>query len=287
MNARYSVVSIKNSCDMADAISLLSEGFPKENWWKDVLNDFKLSENSTGGMLLKIDGVSQGVMLLFEHERLVNAKLIKLANISSWYVRLEFRNFTKLMLEKVIEDENKVYTVFTASKFVHNRFFAAGFRLVSNGAVLSPPLLNNQKKNKKVSISSIKTNDPVKTTNACFNSIAIHQHSHLPFIALKISDPISGKATKIVLRFFLRRHIRFCRLVFTDNPEFLVESLSSIKIFLLIKYFCAGIYLPNFHPYNKLKNYFPSIASPSILVKGPLPEADITLFYSEYLYLPI
>ena len=287
MTTQYNILPIRNLTERAEAISLLDEGFPGKFWWKDVVDNFKLIESTQEGVLLKIDGVSQGVMLLFEHERLVHGRKMKFVNISSWYVRLNYRNFTMAMLEKVIEGDDKVFTIFTPSKSVQRRCLAAGFRLFSNGAILSLPLLNNHETTRRVSIRLIKADEPFDAITHSFTSQAILQHCTLPFIALEVSDIGSDKVAKIVFRLFLRKQIKFCRMVFNDNPEFVVASLSSIKKFLLLRYFCAGIYLPNFHPYNVLINYFPNIQSPSIVVKGLIPDTDIDLLYSEYLYLPI
>ena len=287
MTTRHNIVPIRNLTDRAEAISLLEEGFPGKYWWNDVVGNFKLTENTQEGVLLKIDGVGQGVMLLFEHERLVHGRKMKFVNISSWYVRLNYRNFTMVMLEKVIEGEDRIFTIFTPSKSVQRRCLAAGFKLFSNGAILSLPFLNNQETTRRVSIRPIKSDEPFDAITHSFTSQAILQHCTLPFIALEVSDIGSDNVAKIVFRLFLRKHIKFCRMIYTDNPDFVVTSLSSIKKFLLLRYFCAGIYLPNFHPYNMLRSYFPNIQSPSIVVKGLIPDADIDLLYSEYLYLPI
>jgi len=287
MIMKHNISSIRTLTERAEAIYLLDEGFPGKFWWKDVIDNFRLSEITQGGVLLNIDGVSQGVMLLFEHERIVNGKKMKFVNISSWYIRPKYRNFTMPMLEKVIEGEDKVFTIFTPSQSVQRRCLAAGFRLFSNGAILSLPFLNNHETNRRVLIRSIKADEPFEAITHSFTKQAIIQHCRLPFIALEVSDIGSDNVAKIIFRLFLRKHIKFFRMVFNDNPEFVVASLSSIKKFLLLRYFCAGIYLPNFHPYNVLINYFPDIQSPSIVVKGLIPDTDIDLLYSEYLYLPI
>jgi hypothetical protein len=287
MTIRQNIFPIRNLNDRVEAISLLEEGFPGKYWWKDVVGDLKLTDDTHKVMILKIDGVSQGVMLLFEHERYVNGRKMRFVNISSWYVRLSYRNFTIAMLEKVIEGEDRFITIFTPSKSVQRRCLAAGFRLFSNGSILSLPFLNNKETSRRVSIRLIKADEPFNDMTLSFTSQAILGHCTLPFVALEVSDINGEIVAKIVFRFFLRKHIKFCRMIFNDNPEFVVASLSAIKKFLFLRYFCIGIYFPNLHPYNALRNYFPNIQSPSIVVKGLIPDADIDLLYSEYLYLPI
>jgi len=287
MPPRIRIDPIQSESDRTDAISLLSEGFPNTPWWPEVIGKFNLNEKTKGGLLLKIDGASQGVMLLFEHERLVQNKNTRFVNISSWYVRKNCRNFTNAILKEAIKDEHAIYAVFTPSPAVLRRCLAVGFRLISDEAILSLPFRNDRGTGGKASIKLLKHKANCSSLSATDIPLAVNDHSELPFVAMEVRSTEHDSLAIVIFRLVLRRGIRFSRLIYTSNSDLTIASLGSIKYFLLRKNLCFGIYLPKSCGYQSLRNYFPNIASPSILVKGSLSDADVDLLYSEYLYLPI
>jgi hypothetical protein len=277
-----SIVPIADDQTRNQAFDLLVEYFqvPQRIWVK-ALDALPGRERS--GFLLIENGVAHGVLLTFEHSREVSGKIRRFINLSSWYVRESHRAYSYWMFRTAIAEKNVIYTSVTPGPLPFKISVASGFRIISNGSILSAPMLNGLGLGRGIRVEAYEGS----ATNHLDGKVLkwLEDHSNDLHIIVLVSG--LGATFPVVFRKTRGyRGLRYARLSYTGSHELVRAALPALHWHLLIHKAIVGIQLPCIEPYRDLRSVIAPTRGPSILVKGDIPEGDVDLLYTEMLYVP-
>lgn len=138
------------SDDFAEAVALLSEGFPglASGFWPQALARLKHYGGNTQagvplGYFMLDKGRPVGVALTpASVRRRADGSTSRMVNISSWYVRRPYRWRAGFMLRGILAGEDAVYTDLTATPELQSTLSVLGMQAVNRGIAVHPlPLL--------------------------------------------------------------------------------------------------------------------------------------------------
>jgi hypothetical protein len=133
--------------DIPAVSELLSEGFPTRSsgYWLQGLHRMAARANVNGypqfGYLLDSGGAPVGaILLLFSEMPSGNGAIIR-CNVSSWYVRPEFRVFASLLITSTTKNKNVTYFNISAVRSTWRTVEAQGFSVYCKGQMYALPFL--------------------------------------------------------------------------------------------------------------------------------------------------
>lgn len=273
------IVSIADAQTRTQAVDLLTEGFslPRQIWVT------ALDERSASGFLLIENGLAHGVLLTFKHIREVSGKIRRFINLSAWYVRPSHRAYSFRLFHAAIAEKDVIYTCVTPGPTPIKIAVANGFRIISNGSILSVPLLNGLGLGKGIRIKAYK--DKIACDVDAETRKLLEDHDDERHVIILISG--LGPTFPAILRKTRdRRGIYYARLSYVRNHERMCAALPALHWYLLIRKAIVGIQFPRIPPYGGLRSVIAAPRGPSILIKGDIPDGDIDLLYTEMLYVP-
>jgi hypothetical protein len=130
--------------DLPEVASLLAEGFPRRSldYWRQGLARLALHGWSGGqprfGFILTAGGVAVGVLLLIHAA--TRDQTGTRANISSWYVRPEFRSCAAILNQYALRNRAVTYVNISAARFTWKLIEALGFKRAWSGLFLATTL---------------------------------------------------------------------------------------------------------------------------------------------------
>ena len=133
--------------DLAAIAELLSEGFPNRSkaYWLRGLDRMRMrsrpGEYPTYGYLLESNDGPVGVILLFFSKALSACGPIIRCNVSSWYVRAEFRIYASLLITATTRDRSVTYYNISALPHTWPTVEAQGFSAYCRGQIYALPVL--------------------------------------------------------------------------------------------------------------------------------------------------
>ncbi len=142
--------------DRTAVVGLLLEGFPSRSrdYWMVAFQKLLLQVAPTGqprvGLLMEEAGVIVGVLLNIWTPADVLPPGHLRANLSSWYVRPEFRSFAAMLLAKACRSGNVTYLNVSAAAHTITVCEALGFKKYSSGQAVCLPLLSYARKMNRV-----------------------------------------------------------------------------------------------------------------------------------------
>ena len=278
-----SIILIADGRTKKQALDLLAEGFetvPRRIWVKAL--DANPAQGSSGFLLIE-NGVAHGVLLTFEHTRKISGTIRRFINLSAWYVQPSHRAYSFCIFRAAIAEKDVIYICATPSLTPVKIALANGFRTISDGSILSVPMLNGLGVGLGIWVETY------KTTTTCNIDTRVRKwlddHDDERHLIVLVSG--LGATFPAVLRQVRdRRGLRYARLSYVENHELMRAALPTLHWHLLIRKGIIGIQLPCFAPYRDLRVVVPTARGPSILVKGDIPDADIDLLYTEMLFVP-
>lgn len=130
-------IQLREICesDLEDVKLLLCEGFQRRSskYWENalsILSDRDLIEGYPRyGFLLEVHGAAQGVLLLLTSR----IDGIVRSNLSSWYVREEYRKYATFMFQRALKTKGGVYLNLSPSPVALPIAKAFGFRPYTDG----------------------------------------------------------------------------------------------------------------------------------------------------------
>ena len=134
--------------DLVAVADLLSEGFrfrPKAYWLNGLrrhANRERPADRPTYGYMIESAGRPVGVILmLFSDVDLPIGKVTR-CNLSSWYVRPEFRNYSSLLVTRAIKDKTVTYFNASPAPNTWRTVEAQGFTAYCDGQLYAVPALS-------------------------------------------------------------------------------------------------------------------------------------------------
>jgi hypothetical protein len=277
-----SIIPIAEDQTRNQALDLLVEFFPvPRQIWAKALNASR--DRESAGFLLIENGVAYGVLLTFEHSRELSGKIRRFINLSSWYVRESHRAYSYWMFRTAIAEKNVIYTSVTPGPSPFKISIASGFRIISNGSILSAPMWNGVGLGRGIRVEAYDSSATYHLDEKVLKWLKDHSND------LHIIVLVSGLGTTFPVVFRKTRGYRgllYARLSYAGSHELVCAALPALHWHLLIHKAIVGIQLPCIEPYRDLRSVIAPTRGPSILVKGDIPDADIDLLYTEMLYVP-
>jgi hypothetical protein len=263
------------------AARLLAEGFGKrwnrlEQWYRAF--DAPISEECGHGYLLTHDDDFQGVVLMFEHVRIVRETKVPFVNISSWYIREPYRSEAPFMLSAVTRRKNAVYTAFASRESVQAIYRALRFRVIAPDVIIVPPIpLLFQRPRTSISIV---LGDVGSAGSPAERIEALKEHMEKGFIV----GYLIHAGDQVPFAFFpqQKRALLLPLLVYCPQPQVMADALPAVFRRLVARYGAAGLKVPRRDGYERIQG----IARPRALyAKGPVPDSEVDLLCSEFFYL--
>jgi hypothetical protein len=274
------IENISSEKTKLEAFDLLKEGFGEKT--EKLFKNFLLSKQNQSqkrlGVLFKYDGITVGVLLLFERDRIFEGKDYKFINFSSWYFKKQYRAFAPILIKKIIIEspQNSILTNFTPHSSAIKIFNKLGFNHFD--VRFSPFTINIFKYSPAIKIKIINENIPKnipKNIKEIFNNL-----SSKNIYNFALYNQLNSDECFFSLCFFQKKGLRFARILFTSNPEIFVQNLSKIKLNLIINYRCFGFLFPNFGAYRLINFSFKT--NGKYLYKSSKKHDSIDLLFSEF-----
>jgi hypothetical protein len=143
--------------DRENVVKLLVEGFARRNFtywqqaWDRLIQLDKLEGFDTLGYALEVNSVMVGVILILAAKSLSLQGSNKRANLSSWYVKPEYRSFATMLLSRACKDKDITFLNVSAAKHTYAICEALGFVRYSQGQLACAPILSKRTPGLKVS----------------------------------------------------------------------------------------------------------------------------------------
>ena len=137
--------------DTDNAIDLLVEGFPRRNpqYWRNALERLwsldRALEVPHPGYVIDVGGKVVGIILVVASDVQSRGRSPR-ANLSSWYVKPDYRSFATLLLSRACKEKSVTYLNISAAKHTHKICEALGFKRYSQGQFLGMPVLTRPDK---------------------------------------------------------------------------------------------------------------------------------------------
>ena len=274
------LVEIRDAEQRQQMLELLREGFPNVSFDWEVA--FKAPLGRSGyGFLMIADGAPQGGILSFESMQSLSGRERRVVNLSSWYIRPEYRRLAVRMMRTVSSDPDTIYTGVSPIRSVQTICLRAGFRYLSHGSIASIPLLNDFTAGRGIKVGPF---DPDAVGPEHRRWMA--DHANPRHIALLIRQ--GEHAVPALWRRGLKvKEFPAARLIFTSDYALLRAALPAIHAHMLLRHGTVGLYLPRIAPLEGLRSVRKSGKGPPIIVKGDIADEDVNLLYSELFYLPL
>ena len=269
--------------DQDAAIRLLCEGFPRRDvfyWqkaWSNLQRLEKPSGNSQFGYVIEDGRQIVGVLFVIASKQQVETSNNR-ANLSSWYVKPEYRSFATLLLARACKDPAITYLNISAASHTFAICEALGFRRYTVGQSLVMPLLIKNKTGSKVKVKAFGRRESgleVATQKlmedhqnyGCLCMTAANSGSEAPFIFVR----------RMLKGFIPVAQLIYCR----SNEEFLGHCsaigkyLAKRGLFLVLLDTSGPLPIPSLHYPGRSPKYYKGPVLPQI---NDLAYTEVALF---------
>jgi hypothetical protein len=144
------------SDDRENVVKLLVEGFARRNfvYWQQAWDRLVLLDKPDGfdplGYVLEVNSAMVGIILILAAKSLSQASSNKRANLSSWYVKPEYRSYATMLLSRACKDKDVTFLNVSAAKHTYAICEALGFVRYSQGQMACAPLLSKKTPDLKI-----------------------------------------------------------------------------------------------------------------------------------------
>ena len=273
--------------DLADVITLLSEGFPRRtpSYWLTGLQRLGNRERPPGtekyGYVLVVDNLSRGVILTIPSLHQDGAEQRLFINISSWYVQRGFRGPpAKELYRRACDHAGITYTNLSPAAHTVETIRSCGFQQWTSGQLVA---VGKKWHGSLFQKARILSTTKFRSVDICPSEAKlIADHESFGCLTFLLDTPYQ-LSSFIFVRRRIRGLIPCAQLIYCRNLIDLVEYGLTISRWLAIRGFplmlidaCAPIEgLAGHHFLGKGCKYF----------KGPRPPLGIDHTYSEMVFL--
>jgi len=173
--------------DLPAVAELLSEGFPTRSrtYWLRGLHRMAVRPRSeqhpTYGYLLESGGLPVGAILLLFSDVLSASGVIVRCNVSSWYVRPEFRIFASLLITSTTKDKDVTYFNISAVPHTWSTVEAQGFSVYCKGQMYAFAFLRRPVKSVQIEVF-----DPATTSLDVTDREILNQHAAVGCLSIVV-----------------------------------------------------------------------------------------------------
>ena len=254
--------------------------------WENLLKKHWCKKEDILGYVLTSDYNIEGYLGTIFSYRVVDDKLHKFCNLTTWVVSENYRKYSIQLLFKILTLRNITFTAFTPSKTANIIYSNLGFKKIENEIVIIPFYINYKflmhqciiEYNKNVIITMLGNNEAV-----IFND---HLNYDCIYFLLKELDNtclVIGKRVKIKQIPFVRIHYISNKSMFNCKYKLVCHKVS-------IKYRIFGMIIDNrYLNSSNLSNLLirRKLAYPTMYKSDINMINDIDSLYSEYFLLNI
>jgi hypothetical protein len=221
--------------DLPAVANLLSLGFRlrSKRYWLRGLNrevDRARPEGTLPyGYLLECAGAPVGIILLFFSSVPSHEGNIRRCNLSSWFVKPEFKTFGPLLVLSAIKDESVTYLNISATPHTWPIVEAQGFSIYCRGEMIAIPALARPIRDVSIEIatkSSLLADLPERDL--------LQQHAHLNCLSLVLR--CEGLIYPFIFqRYRVKRVLPTYRLIYCRDMAEFVRFAGNLGRFLLLQ----------------------------------------------------
>lgn len=257
---------------------LNSSRLTKDDWMQLFVDHWNHQQDYFGYVLID-NNIAVGFLGLLFSERLINNKIEKFCNMSSWIIKEQYRSESISLLFPVLGMKGLTTTVFTPSTITYSVLKSFGFQDISSNRKLIPAVSLGSFLNKKCSVAFDKE---MITQGLTEGDLKIYS-GHLKFNCIHLLIKSQEGNCYIVLKKCKEKKLPFAEVHYLSNLDIFLKYIAkaSVKICLSLKIFGLIVeerYLKGNHfKYSvTVKSYRQAIyKSPS------LEKSDIDTLYSE------
>jgi hypothetical protein len=274
------LVEIRDAEQQQQMLELLREGFPQATF--DWSIAFRAPPGQNGhGLLLVENGSPQGGILLFEKTETIRGREQRIVNLSSWYIRPQYRRLAVRMMRAVSAEADTIHTICTPIRSVQTICLRVGWRYLTRGSIASVPLLNGFAAECGIGVEPFR---PGALQGERQRWMTDHVSAgHIGLIIRRGAQAIPT----LWMRGLKVKELPAARLMFAADYPLLRAALPAIHAHMLRRHGIFGLYLPRIAPLEGLRGIRKRNKGPSIIVKGEVADEDVNLLYSELFYLPL
>lgn len=211
-----------------DDVLKLLEYFNNKNvtitQWKSIWNNSWINENETPGYILLDNNNVVGFLGLIYGNKIINNKNYRICNLTSWYVKPEYRSESLKLLMQVLKYKNHILTNLTPSKRIRKIVQKLGFNKIDNDIIL---LLNIPLFIKKNNILTYNIDA------AYFNSSLLEIYNqninyNIRFVLMKNDKEDTVFAYKIRKK----KGVKYIYIMYISNPIYFANNSFAVRNFL-------------------------------------------------------
>ncbi|MEH6588753.1 MAG: acetoacetate--CoA ligase [Halioglobus sp.] len=284
--------------DVDGIVQLLDEGLGNErvtrDSWRDLF-DYAWLEEKPGVGFVALDGKEiVGFIGVIYASRRLRGKPVITANLTSWYVRPQYRGLSVALMAAAVEREDITYISLTPGSVTAQVLTAMGFERVASSRILLPPLLHFG--------TLLRRAKNITFDHAEIDNILNDEHrqifrDHLPYDCLHALIRDGEKYCYLVSKRRLRkgslrrwlpikRDLAYSELVFCSDWDMLWSGLEWIKLKIMWEQRTVGIAVESGHaPAQGIHGF--RFKHDEFYKSRDLAWTDIDKLYSEVVLLPI
>lgn len=273
--------------DMDQVCRLLEHGFApsgiKARQWTRLLDHPWASDWGERGWVLEAGNEIGGFLGTVWAERTIGGKSGRVCNLSSWYVRPEYRGWGMTLLTAAVEHGgDATWTSFTPGPTSRAAFDATGFTEMQSHRIVLPPLLHAGtllRSRPKV------TTDPVAVRELLDDGQRRVFDDHAPYDCLQMVVSQGAAHAYLVVKRRGVRRVPYSEILHCSAPDLLARHLERVKLAILRRqrtvFLTADARLFPVRPRGVLASKYTCIRSPLFGAE------EMDKLYSELVLLPI
>ena len=287
-------VRAAGSEDVDSICLLLHEGFGTDpvapEQWRSLFNYKWLEEKPNLGFVLTDGDAIVGFLGTIYATRRIDDKSLLVCNLTSWYVRPEYKGWGLLLMEAAVRDARIGYTALSPAPVTREILKLMGFQAIDAGTVLFAPFLH---------INTLRRPAPTITFDleriAGLLNDAERQilHDHLPYDCLHAVISDGGETCYVIAKRRRRRLHRFApialpysELLHCSSPEVLARHLERVKLTIMWRHRAVAL-VADEHLLPALYSRGIELKNESLYRAADFNPRELDKLYSELVMLPI
>lgn len=274
-----------------DAIGrLLDEGFqpPSPMDWNQIFHHPWQDKRIPHGFVLTVNNEIVGFLGLICAEREINGRTVNICNLTSWYVRKQYRGWSTALLAAGTQYDDLTYTSLTPMAMSRPILSAVGFSRFDGIKLFLPPLLH---------LASLHNPAPLMVFGAAVEHLVLSKqqrkiitdHAHYKCLPLAL---ITATETALMIarrrrRKMFGRLLPFSELLYCSSPELLIRHLERIKLAVMRRQRTFGLAVSQQMFSQQRPPWGVKIDSVTLFRSTTLAAHELDKLYSELILLPL
>jgi acetoacetyl-CoA synthetase len=226
--------------DIETICRFLHEGFMNEaisaDAWRPLFDYTWLEEKPNLGFVAVDGDMIVGFLGAIYARRRINGKTALVCNLTSWYVRPDYRGWGAPLLAAAVGDETIAYTALTPAPVTRRILKAIGFNSVNANKILFPPLFHIHTLHGRAPAITF---DPKRIGGLLNNEQRHIFHDHLPYDCLHAVMSDGAEYCYLIAKRRVRPRARlhpkfpYSELLYCSAPNLFARHLERIKLAII------------------------------------------------------